>query len=136
MVIVFDTETTGLPLRYNAPLTDFNNWPRVVQLAWQLHDFDGTLIEQRSAIILPEDFEIPYAASKIHHITTAWALTKGEPFLQVIQDFLKAFERATCYVGHNIEFDRMVLGCELLRRNLQDCFLEKPFIDTKSNETT
>jgi len=28
------------------------------------------------------------------------------------------------------------LGCELLRRNLQDCFLEKPFIDTKSNETT
>lgn len=136
MVIVFDTETTGLPLRYNAPLTDFNNWPRVVQLAWQLHDFDGTLIEQRSAIILPEDFEIPYAASKIHHITTAWALAKGEPFLQVIQDFLKAFERATCYVGHNIEFDRMVLGCELLRRNLQDCFLEKPFIDTKSNETT
>jgi DNA polymerase-3 subunit alpha len=90
----------------------------VVQLAWQLHDFNGTLIEQRSAIILPEDFEIPYAASKIHHITTAWALAKGEPFLQVIQEFLKAFKRATCYVGHNIEFDRMVLGCVLLRSNL------------------
>ncbi|PJB57251.1 MAG: 3'-5' exonuclease, partial [Bacteroidetes bacterium CG_4_9_14_3_um_filter_41_19] len=36
MFLIFDTETTGLPQRYDAPLTDFDNWPRMIQLAWQL----------------------------------------------------------------------------------------------------
>ena len=34
MFLIFDTETTGLPLDKNAPLTNFDNWPRVVQIAW------------------------------------------------------------------------------------------------------
>jgi DNA polymerase-3 subunit alpha len=38
MFLIYDTETTGLPKNYNAPLTDSDNWPRLVQLAWQLHD--------------------------------------------------------------------------------------------------
>ena len=33
MILVFDTETTGLPKIDNAPLSDFDNWPRMVQLA-------------------------------------------------------------------------------------------------------
>ena len=41
MFLIFDTETTGLPKNYNAPLTDFDNWPRMVQLAWQVHDAHG-----------------------------------------------------------------------------------------------
>ena len=38
MFLIFDTETTGLPKRWNAPLTDSDNWPRCIQIAWQLHD--------------------------------------------------------------------------------------------------
>ena len=45
MYLIFDTETTGLPLNWKAPLTDFNNWPRMVQLAWQIHDKTGDLVE-------------------------------------------------------------------------------------------
>jgi len=44
MFLIFDTETTGLPRDWNAPLTDANNWPRCVQIAWQLHDKDGNCI--------------------------------------------------------------------------------------------
>ena len=40
MYIVFDTETTGLPKKYNAPFTDTDNWPRMVQLAWIVYDED------------------------------------------------------------------------------------------------
>ena len=29
MYIVFDTETTGLPKDFSAPITDFDNWPRI-----------------------------------------------------------------------------------------------------------
>ena len=36
--LFFDTETTGLPKNYNAPITDTDNWPRLVQLGL---DSDG-----------------------------------------------------------------------------------------------
>ncbi len=45
MFLVFDTETTGLPRDWNAPKSDFSNWPRVVQLAWQLYDEQGRLLD-------------------------------------------------------------------------------------------
>ncbi len=38
MYLIFDTETTGLPKRWDAPITDTDNWPRAVQIAWQLHE--------------------------------------------------------------------------------------------------
>jgi hypothetical protein len=36
MYLFFDTETTGLPKSWKAPVTDVNNWPRLVQLAFLL----------------------------------------------------------------------------------------------------
>ena len=59
MVLFFDTETTGLPQRWNAPVTDVNNWPRLVQLAWIMCDGKGNIIEERSDIVKPEGFAIP-----------------------------------------------------------------------------
>ena len=55
MYLIFDTETTGLPNNWKAPLTDFDNWPRLVQLAWQLHDIKGGLIEKNNLIIKPSN---------------------------------------------------------------------------------
>ena len=43
MYIIFDTETTGLPQNWNAPITDTDNWPRCIQIAWQLHDENGRI---------------------------------------------------------------------------------------------
>ena len=51
MFLVFDTETTGLPKIENAPLTDFDNWPRMVQLAWQIHDEKGRFVERTTTIL-------------------------------------------------------------------------------------
>ena len=70
MYLVFDTETTGLPSNWNAPITDVNNWPRCVQIAWQLHDELGELVEQKDFLIKPDGFDIPYEAEKIHDIST------------------------------------------------------------------
>ena len=53
MYLIFDTETTGLPKKFNAPITDLDNWPRCVQIAWQLHDYDGRLIEHNDFLIVP-----------------------------------------------------------------------------------
>ena len=71
MYIIFDTETTGLPRNWNAPITDTDNWPRVIQIAWQLHNDMGELIESKDFLITPEGFDIPYDAEQIHGISTA-----------------------------------------------------------------
>src|SRR5688572_3519575 len=69
MYLIFDTETTGLPKNYDAPLSDSDNWPRCIQIAWQLHDAQGYLMEAKNLIIKPEGFDIPFNAVQIHGIT-------------------------------------------------------------------
>ena len=44
MFLIFDTETIGLPKNYNAPYSDLANWPRMVQLAWQIHSATGEIV--------------------------------------------------------------------------------------------
>ncbi len=51
MFLIFDTETTGLPKKWSAPLTDFDNWPRAIQVAWQVHDLSGKCISNQSYIV-------------------------------------------------------------------------------------
>lgn len=76
MFLIFDTETTGLPKNFKAPISDTDNWPRCIQIAWQLHDFDGSLIENKDFIIYPDGFDVPFQAEKIHGISTDLAKKK------------------------------------------------------------
>ena len=51
MYLIFDTETTGLPKRWDAPITDTDNWPRCIQIAWQLHDDLGRVVEHDNSLV-------------------------------------------------------------------------------------
>ncbi|MFN5620212.1 MAG: exonuclease domain-containing protein, partial [Flavobacteriales bacterium] len=135
MFLIFDTETTGLPGNWNAPLTDFNNWPRVVQIAWQLHAADGSLISAESLIVQPEGFTIPFNAEKVHGISTDRAMREGLPLQDVIARFIAAVESCTYIAGHNIEFDLNIMGCELLRKGLTNSLTQKKSLDTKDLST-
>ena len=136
MFLIFDTETTGLPRNYNAPLTDFDNWPRMVQVAWQLHDAHGNLINSNSIIIKPEGYTIPFNAVQIHGITNERAIEEGQDLKTVLQEFVTIVNQAKYLCGHNIEFDNNIIGAELLRCGLENILAAKPFIDTKNDETT
>ena len=136
MFLIFDTETTGLPRNYNAPLTDFDNWPRMVQLAWQLHDEKGNILQHQSIIIRPEGFTIPFATIQIHGITNERALEEGADLRESLNSFRSAVSAATYLCGHNIEFDINIIGAEFLRSGLDNPLEEKPFIDTKNDQTT
>jgi DNA polymerase-3 subunit alpha len=68
MYLIFDTETTGLTTskRWGAPFhTD--NWI-CIQIAWQLHDDMGKVIEHQDYLVKPEGFNIPYE-ERIHGIS-------------------------------------------------------------------
>ena len=77
MYLIFDTETTGLPRSWSAPITDTDNWPRCIQIAWQLHDEMGNLIEHQDYLVKPDGFNIPYDAERIHGISTELAEQQG-----------------------------------------------------------
>jgi DNA polymerase-3 subunit alpha len=136
MFLIFDTETTGLPRSYNAPLTDSDNWPRIVQIAWQLHDYSGNLINQQSIIVKPDGFTIPFNSIQVHGITNERAHEEGEDLRTAIETFSKIIEQCTYVCGHNIEFDLNIVGAELIRLGLNDIFSKKQIIDTKNDQTT
>ncbi|MEQ9287963.1 MAG: DNA polymerase III subunit alpha [Cyclobacteriaceae bacterium] len=135
MYLIFDTETTGLPKKYNAPLTDFDNWPRLVQLAWQLHASDGSLINHKNYIVKPDGFTIPFNAQKVHGISTKRAEEEGYDLKFVLEEFQKDVEKTKATIGHNIEFDNNIVGCEYLRSSMPN-ILEGQFCrDTKEDAT-
>ena len=115
MFLIFDTETTGFPKNWNAPITDLDNWPRVVQLAWQIHDENGALVEVQDHIIYPDGFDIPFNATKVHGISTERAKSEGKPLGDVLAIFETALEKCEYLVGHNVNFDLNVTGCEYYR---------------------
>ncbi len=122
MFLIFDTETTGLPRNFEAPVTDLENWPRVIQLAWQLHDTDGSLVEARDFLIKPDNFTIPYNAAKVHGISTELAMEQGDDLPLVLEQFILALEQATVIVGHNVDFDLKIIGAEFVRCGIKDHF--------------
>lgn len=136
MFLIFDTETTGLPRDYNAPLSNSDNWPRMVQIAWQLHDKAGRLLEHNSIIIRPEGYTIPFNATQVHGISTERALEEGQELSTSLEQFAAVIQQSKYLCGHNIEFDLNIVGAELLRCALPDCFKGKTVLDTKNEATT
>jgi len=135
MYLIFDTETTGLPKNWKAPITDVDNWPRCVQIAWQLLDDMGELIEDQNYLIRPDNFEIPYESQKIHGISTELALEDGEPLDEVLEKFNLSLEKASFVIGHNIDFDANVIGCEFYRKKIESCLSSTKSLDTCTEDT-
>jgi DNA polymerase-3 subunit alpha len=135
MYLIFDTETTGLPRDFKAPITDTDNWPRCVQIAWQLHDDLGRLVEQKDFIIQPDGYDIPFQSEQIHGISTKLAQTVGVDAKEVWAQFADVLERSKFVVGQNIMFDVNVMGCELYRYDVASKLTELPILDT-CTETT
>ncbi|MDE0471090.1 MAG: DNA polymerase III subunit alpha, partial [Ekhidna sp.] len=130
MYLIFDTETTGLPHNKKAPVEDLNNWPRLIQIAWQLHDHSGRLLSTGNHIIKPEGFTIPFNAEKVHGISTQRALEVGENLLGVLNKFSEDVNKARILVGHNIAFDNKIIGAEYLRTNRKNLLDGVKNIDT------
>lgn len=135
MFLFFDTETTGLPGNYDAPISDLENWPRLVQLAWLTYDKNGKKIDGSGFIIKPEGFTIPEQASNIHGITTEQALTKGEDLKNILLNFAEVIKESKIIVAHNISFDEKIIGAEFLRKKIVHDLSESIRVCTKEEAT-
>ncbi len=135
MYLIFDTETTGLPKKWKAPITDSGNWPRCVQIAWQLHDEMGRLIENEEFLICPDGFDIPYDAEQVHGISTELAQEKGISLQEMLQKFNQVLAKTKFVVGQNLGFDLKIMGAEFYRLKLETPLNRLPVLDTCTEVT-
>lgn len=125
-VLIFDTESTGLPVEEKDPFHYPEYWPRLVQLAWILAE-DEQILQEQSFLISPEGFSIPRSATEIHGITTERAKEEGKPLAEVLAAFSEALKEADVIVGHNVGFDRSVVTAEFARAKQNAPILGLPF---------
>jgi DNA polymerase III epsilon subunit-like protein len=135
MYLFFDTETTGLPRNWKAPVTDLTNWPRLVQLAWLTYDDAGNKLIGQSHLIRPEGFIIPSESSRIHGISTERALSEGLALQTVLDEFQNLVHQSEVLVAHNMSFDEKIIGAEFLRKKMVNNIASKPKICTMEKTT-
>ncbi|MCD4705124.1 3'-5' exonuclease [bacterium] len=120
MYLFFDTETTGLPLNWNAPISDLENWPRLVQIAWLQYDESGKEIKNKVYIIKPEKFFIPAESARVHGITTDLANEKGISLEAALNEFSADLNDSQILIAHNMNFDEKIIGAEFLRKSVNN----------------
>ena len=120
MVLIFDTETTGLPKNWKAPMTQVDNWPRVIQLALILSDLHGKEISRGKHLIKPDQWKIPKEKFWIENgFDNDISLANGIPITEVLNYFFTDLQKCNYMVSHNMAFDYNVLGAEMIRANLK-----------------
>jgi len=135
MYLFFDTETTGLPKNWKAPVTDLNNWPRLVQIAWVFTDKTGTVLDKSGYIIKPEGFTIPIEASNVHRITNERANHEGVAIEKVLRLFNDYVAESDYIIAHNISFDEKIIGAEFIRKGISTNFNSKTKLCTMRSST-
>jgi DNA polymerase-3 subunit epsilon len=117
-IIIFDTETTGLPPR-DTPTHKVLLWPHIVQFSYIIFDTDTNTIDKISDSIIKVSVDIPEESSKIHGITNEISSEKGVLIKKVIKQFMKDMVAFNCelIVAHNIEFDLDMILVEITRLN-------------------
>ena len=112
-VICIDTETTGLPKKRNASITDDANWPYAVQISWMILE-DDKIVKTRDFIINING-SIPEESTAIHGITNEIMNEKGVSIHGVLEELCNDCKEVQLMVAHNLEFDKKIIMVELYR---------------------
>jgi DNA polymerase III subunit epsilon len=119
-ILIFDTETIGLPKDYKASYEDVDNWPRIMSLAWSLRDDTGEVVSEQYHMITPDGWEVPQEKFWIDNgYSTERSLLEGKPIAEVLNAFMNDVQQADVLVGHNLSFDHRITWAELIRAGIQ-----------------
>ena len=123
-VLVFDTETTGLPTERNASISNLELWPHIVQLSYILYDIEEKkMIHCKDHIIkIDPSIIITEGSIAIHGITPITCQRKGIPIKEALTEFNRHLQMADRIVGHNISFDKKMIMVECFRNQMKQYF--------------
>lgn len=132
-ILVLDTETIALPISWDKPASDFDNWPRICQIAFELFDETGATIKRVVELVLPDNWEIPTKETFMAKgESEAEAIKKaqfwvdngfdtetcnllGLPMKDLLRQFARCYDECDVLCCHNISFDKNVISAELHR---------------------
>lgn len=117
LVLVFDTETTGLPASKILNPDTLNLWPYIVQFSYIVYDTDKNdiVLSSDTIVKLKNDIIIPEESIKIHGITNEMSQKDGTNINVILTDFFHHLRNVDLLVGHNVSFDINMVKVELLR---------------------
>lgn len=123
-ILVFDTETTGLPEK-DASIYDFEKWPYIIQISAILYDlstnqttiYDNYIKIDNSIIIPPESY-------KIHKLTHEFLNKNGIHIIPALREFNNLLYKCDIVIGHNISFDKKLVFVECLRHKIRQYFTQ------------
>jgi len=116
-VLVFDTETTGLPKsKFISPDT-LNLWPYIVQFSFVIYDTEeNDIVETSDTIVkVKEGINITAESTQFHGITNEISQEKGVNVETILKIFFNNLKNVDMLIGHNISFDINMVKVELLR---------------------
>jgi len=132
--LVFDTETTGLPIDYNASIEDLENWPIIVEVAWIIVDNEYNILEENDYIINTYT-ELDPVVQKITGIDNDM-IKEGHSIRKVLRKFNRDLEKTGLVIAHNITFDLRVIGAEFVRNGFDtQVFQEKDYFCSMKKST-
>lgn len=116
-IIVFDTETTGLPKSRTITPNTLHLWPFIVQFSYIIFDTDtNTILKSYDSIIKLKPYNVISEDSiEFHGITQEISAAKGINIDTVLFTFINDLNNADMIVAHNVEFDLNMIRVELLR---------------------
>ena len=135
-VLIFDTETTGLPKSKRIDKDSLYLWPYIVQFSYVIYNISENKIESKvdSIIKIPESIEISPECIQIHGITKEMSLSKGKSIKEILFTFVEDFDSCDLIVGHNISFDLRMVKVEILRLIKTLMYFEKRYLDNFIDE--
>lgn len=128
-ILVFDTETSGLPKHYKPAEEDLDNYPNVLQLGAQLIEVDldnlttYEKVYELNCLVAPYRKNSPIVihpkAEAVHGISFNTANAAGDSMESVAFLYQGLCNSADFIVCHNYTFDKNVMASELLRLGIE-----------------
>lgn len=130
-VLIFDTETTGLPKTKLLTKEVLHLLPFIVQLSYVIFNTVTNRMEliQDHIIKIPLDVDISEESTNIHGITKEISFTKGKELKDILFQFIEDYESCDLIVGHNLSFDINMLKMETMRLIETSVYFEKLYLE-------
>jgi len=116
-VLVFDTETTGLPQSKIISPDTLHLWPHIVQFSYIIYDTEANeiVMTMDDVIKVEDNVTISQESINLHGITKGISQEKGVKLSKILHIFCNYLTTTDVLVGHNVTFDIQMVKVELLR---------------------
>jgi DNA polymerase III epsilon subunit-like protein len=120
-VLIFDTETSGLPEGKNPSIYETQKWPHIIQLSYIIYDSEANDIVtlEDDYISIDNDVIIQPESQTVHNISRELLSSKGIPIEHALEKFNRFSEMSDVLVGHNVSFDKRMVMVEGIRNKIR-----------------